>query len=135
MTCFWRHDVSLKLWRVFDCITNYLTSWRISVFDVMNTFLTLWPVFEVITNVIKTCHDTKQLFMASKPNHEKIRSLFSKKWLQKVRHFIKNTACQKIHRHQKSTCSWRHDERFDVMTCIWLDDELFNTMTSFWRDD
>ena len=63
MTCFWRHDVFLTSlctiftsWRVFDFMTNLLTSWRTfwhdELFDVMMHCLMWWRVFDVMTHFV-----------------------------------------------------------------------------------
>ena len=64
---FWRHNIPFMSWhtfwchddvfdlmtylsRIFDVMTNFLTSWCVS--DVMTTFLVSWRVFDVMTNCL-----------------------------------------------------------------------------------
>ena len=152
MTCSWRHGISFDIhnmfvtswtfwhhmflinflisWRIFDVITNLLTSWR--------TFwhiLTSWRVFYVMTCFWR--------------NDKLLDIIFLMTWC-----FWRNakfclalwSIFDAMTLFEVMTCFWHHDELFNVKmrfwrhdeifdTCFWLHDDFFNVMLCFWRHD
>ena len=162
---FWRNDVFLAWWRIFDVMTSFLSSWHFlhhfvnkiiwkCVFDVIgimvyfllhDNLLTSWQtfwhhdkLFKVMTNLLSSWNvfDIMTNFLSS----------WQTFWRHDVFDIMTNFSTFFGEHFDVLTCFWRHNELFEVMTCFWLHYKIcfyifltpwrvFDVMTCFWLHD
>ena len=112
----------LLSWRIFDIMTNFLSSWHIFVIISgtkyhENLFLTSWNHFDVMTN-----------FLTSWQSFD-VMTYF---WLhgELLTYFLRNDELFGV-----MTCFWHHDELFDVMTFFEFMTNFLASWRTFWHHD
>ena len=113
-------DVMTYILRIFNVLTNFLTSWRSFLYhdelvDVMMVFLMSWHTF--------WCY----VFW----RHSELFDVIMYYWHQDERFWSHDILFDVMPIFLTSWRFWRHDERFWVMTCFWHYDELFDVMRNF----